>query len=349
MQCFGEFRDQAVHSLVRVPKTLATKAFVQNVKVATLEHVTSSSLMSYVTDEGIALAEKDIRDQFVVFQFGQSTDGPTILDTSEVVPKLEGNEDKPDALAILQLASFHVGEADQIDKDARATLRVDFGKDSNSSSSLDAVFWSIAAGLNLYNEFKKKPSDAKDLKSDFNEAFSHRPIEIAGGLGRLSFEVVKHQEPKWWQKIFSFLQSGTGKALTSAVGFPAITSQAIGFIDELLNKLDKSNPEILFKSRPMTLALTKRARDAFNAGVPSVSVGVLNPGFCLLARGRDYKTIVAGEPGYMGAYGLLKPKAVKLEDFLQGNYNDPFKDVTYAVLRVGSAETRLNPQLNFGA
>lgn len=347
MKYFGEYRDQTIHSLMHLPREGAD-SLLRYPEIATLENVADNQILALATERGTSLSESDIRDQFVVFQFSQTTDGPTILDTSQVEPAKAGSADKPDALAVVQLASFSVGTDEGIDKNTRATLRLDLGKDSNSDSSLDTVFWSIAAGMNLYDEIKKKPSEAKDLKTDFNEAFSRRPVEIPGALGKLSFEVIKHKEPKWWQRIFTFLQSGTGKALTAAVGFPAITGQAIGFLDELLNRLDKSNPEVLFKSRPMTLALTTRARDSFNAGVPSVSVGVMNPGFCLLVRGRNYKTLVDNKPVYMGAYGLLKPRDMALQEFLQSPSANPFNQMTYAVLKVGTAETKLNPTLDYG-
>ena len=347
MKYFGEYRDQAIHSLMHLPREGADK-LISYPGIATLENVAYKQVLALASERGTMLSEKDIRDQFVVFQFSKTPDGPTILDTSQVEPIKEGSADKPDALAVVQLASFSVGTDEEINKNTRATLRLDLGKDSNSDSPLDTVFWSIAAGMNLYDDIKRKPSEAKDLKTDFNEAFSRRPVEIPGALGKLSFEVIKHKEPKWWQRIFTFLQSSTGKTLTSAVGFPAITGQAIGFLDELLNRLDKSNPEVLFKSRPMTLALTTRSRDSFNAGVPSVSVGVMNPGFCLLARGRDYKTLVDNKPVYMGAYGLLKPKEMDLQEFLQSPSANPFNKMTYAILKVGTAETKLNPSLDYG-
>ncbi len=297
---------------------------------------------------GIGLLDENLDDQFIVFQFSSKADGPTILDTSEVVSSKAGGIEKPDAIASVQLASFHVSKDEGIDKDTRATLRLDLGKDTNSTSKLDTVFWSIAAGMKLYNEVKGKPSDAKDLKTDFNDAFSKRPVEIPGGLGRLSFEVVKHKEPKWWQRIFSFLQSGTGQALTSAIGFPAITGTAINMLDQLLNRLEDDKPEILFQSRPMTLALTQKARDDFSAGVPSVSVGSITPGFCLLARGRDYQSLLELQPQYLGAYGLLKPKDMPLADFLGKPDLNPLNKLTYAVLRVGIGETKLDPTLDFG-
>jgi len=346
MEYFGEHRDQVIHSLMHVPFGKAS-ALIANSDIGTLQGGTTDKVLSLATHAGVPLSENDLKDQFLVFQFSQAPDGPAILDTSQVEPAKEGTEEKPDALAVIRLASFYIGTDENIDNKTRATLRLDMGKDSASNSPLDTVFWSIAAGLNLYNSAKKKPSEAKDLKQDFNETFSKRPVEIPGALASLSFEVVKHREPKWWQKIFSFLQSGTGTALISAIGFPAVTTQAIGVIDELLNRLDKPDAEVLFKSRPMTLALTKRARDSFDAGVPTVNVGVMNPGFCLLARGRDYKTVQENKPVYMGAYGLLKPKDMELQDFLQSPKDNPFSTITYAVLKVGTAETKLNPSLDY--
>jgi hypothetical protein len=48
----------------------------------------------------------------------------------------------------------------------------------------------------------------------------------------------------------------------------------------------------------------------------------------------------------MASYGLLKPKDVSVGDFLRGSYDDPFKDVTYAVLRLVMAEAELSFHLN---
>ncbi len=350
MEYFGEYRTQAVHSFLQLPRVDAA-APSSSQPFAVLQSPFGGQLFTLATDDGVTLSEADLRDQFILFQFSQAQDGPSILDTSEVKPSKKGSAEKPDALAVVQLASFNVGADEDIDRSARATLRLNLGKDSNSDSPLDTVFWSIAAGLNLYDEARQKPSQAKDLKTDFNEAFSKRPVEIPGSLARISFEVVKHKEPKWWQKVFTFIQSGTGKALTSAIGFPAITQSAVGVLDELLNRLDKSSPEILFKSRPMTLALSERARDAFTGGLPPtvVTVGVLNPGFCLLVRGRDYKTVVDHKPVFMGAHGLLKPREMAIQEFLQSPGSNPFNKLTYAVLKIGTMETKLNPTLDYSA
>ena len=329
MSTFGQLGDSAITSVVRIPD-LSEHASLES--TASLEHPQKGALLM-LTEEGVAVSESEMRDQFIVFQFSSKDTGPRVLETSEVTPSIAGSEDLPDAKARLELTSFHIGKDEDVKKDTKATLRIDFGKDKNSSSPLETVFWSIAAGLELYDEIKKDTAQAKDLKSDFSKAFARRPVEIPGGLGQIRFEVVKHKEPPWWRKVFSFLQSGTGRALTSAIGFPGITAEGIRFVDELVGRLDDSKPEVLFRSRPMTLALTQKAKDEFTGGIPGVEVGAINSGFSLLARGRDYKTLVEHDPVYMAAYGLLRPGAVSIADFLGGSYEDPFQDMTYAVLR----------------
>lgn len=344
MSLFGSLKAESITTGLRIEDSPELRNLLADPSIATLALPEATGALTVSTDRGTTLSENDLKDQFLLFQFSEKADGPRILETSQVSPKLKG--DKPDVKARMQLTSFHIGEGEDIDKNARATLRIDFGKDDKSNSPLDTVFWSIAAGLRLYDDVKKKRTEAKDLQSDFDDAFSNRPIEIPGGLGKLTFEVVKHQEPKWWQKIFRFLQNDTGKALTSAIGFPGITTQAIGLVDELVNRVDKSKPKILFKSRPMTLALSEKAKSDFTGGLPGIEVGSLRPGFCLLVRGRDFETIIDNDSVYMAAYGLLRPKNVSLADFLGRNYDDPFKDITYAVLRLVMAEAELSFSLS---
>lgn len=288
--------------------------------------------------------------QFFVFQLSSKADQPSVLDSSKVIPTIKGSDDNPDVLVNLEMLSFCLGESDKegIDKNTRATMRINMGKDQNSTDKLfDTAFWSVAAGLNLFNESKKKVSDAKDLKADIKQALGRRPIEIPGSLSMLQFEIVKHKEPKWWQRIFNFMQTDTGKMLISTIGFPAITQSAISVIDELLNRLDDSSPEILFKSRPLRLALSEKAKDDFTGGNERVKTGSLNPGFCVLARGNDFKKLVDSDVFYYPSFGKLVPSGIEEAEILSGSFNDPLKDVTYAVFRVGMKETKLDPTFNF--
>ena len=246
------------------------------------------------------------------------------------------------------MLSFHVGANEPIDKDTRATMRITFGKDQSSTDQrFDTLFWSIAAGLQLYDSAKNKPAESKDLNGDFRKAFGNRPIAIPGGLGRLSFQVIKHKEPAWWRKLVGFAQSDTAKSLVSILGFPAITTQAIALIDEQVGRLDDSAPAILFKSIPMRLALSQWAREEFTGGNPRIRMGSLRQGFSVLARGRDYETIAKSNASHFAHYGKLALTGVNESAIVSGNYEDPFKDSTYAVFRVGMRGTKIEPTFNF--
>jgi len=50
---------------------------------------------------------------------------------------------------------------------------------------------------------------------------------------------------------------------------------------------------------------------------------------------------------YMGAYGLLKQKNMKMEEFLRSAV-DNFNRMIYAVPKVDTLETRLNSALDYG-
>lgn len=287
-------------------------------------------------------------DQFMVFQLNNSLDGPTILDSTEVQPSIDGNAENPDVLAAIQMLSFHVGENEGIDKNTRATLRMDIGKDESSTDKrFDTVFWSIAAGLQLYNNVKNGKTESKDLKSDFSQALSKRPIEIPGGLGRVTFNVIKHQEEPWWKQIFKFLESDTAKGLVSAFGLPAVTLQVINVFDQLLDRISNSSPKILFGGRPMRLAFSKQARTDFTGGNPRVSMGCLNAGFCVFTRGRDFNTVAKSNSVYYPTIGKLVPATVHPGEIAAGAYDDPLQNVTYAVFKVGTKATKLDPTFNY--
>lgn len=293
--------------------------------------------------------EDDLANQFLVFQLNNSETGSTVLETSLVEPALNGSEEAPDVQMTIEMIAFHVGEDEGIPNNTRATMRLVIGKDENSRDKyFDAAFWTIAAGLQLFNDAKGKPAESKELKADFTKAFGKRPIEIPGALARMTFEVIKHKEPQWWQRVFGFIQSDTGKALTSVIGFPAIGHTAIGLIDELLNKLDADTTGVLFKSRALTLALSKQAKTDFSGGNPRIKVGCLNPGFCVIARGRDYPTIANADAFFYSAYGKLVPSSVSEEQLVTGNYQDPFKNCTYGIFKIGMREATLNPNFNYG-
>lgn len=301
--------------------------------------------LQVVSDSGRGV---ELADQFLVFQLSSLGDGPTILESSQVEPKIAGSSDEPDVLAALELLSFHVGAEEGIDEDTCATMRMNFGKDQSSRNSrIDTVFWSIAAGLQLYDQAKNGRSASKDLNGNFHKAFGHRPIEIPGGLGVLSFDVVEHTEPPWWRKVLGFGQSGAAKHLVSLLGFPAVTTQAIAVVDELLDRLTDSSPKTLFRSLPMRVALSQWARDGFTGGNTRIKIGAMNPGLCVLARGRDFKTIAESNAFYYPSLGMLAPAGVSESDLVGGRYDDPLKNLTYAIFRVGMKAATIDPTFNF--
>lgn len=307
-----------------------------------------ASSFAYVGDDGASTAADDMKDQFVVFQLNDTMEGPAILGAEAVKPKLAGSEEEPDVLAKLHLTSFHLGADQSIDKGTRATMRINFGKDPSSTDRMfDTAFWAIAAGLKLYNDSTGQPAQTKELSADINRAFGNRPIEIPGGLGNLSFEVVKHEEPKWWQKVFSFLQGGTGQALTSVLGFPAVTQTAIGIIDELVGRLADEEPEVLFKSKPMRLALTAKAHEEFTGGNPRVRLGSLNSGYCVLARYGDYSEIAGANAVFYPTHGLLAPADADPTNYASLTSKNPLHGLTYAVFRVRTKGTALDPNFKF--
>jgi len=303
--------------------------------------------MSYVRDDDVRPSEEEAQDQFMVFQIADSLDQPAILHASQVIPTIIGSPDEPDVLMNLEMQSFHLGNNEDISKNSRATMRINIGKDENSRDKyFDAAFWSIAVGLKFYDDIKKEPTKPEDLKSNFRKAFGNRPIEIPGGLGKMTFEVVKHREPRWWQRIFQFLQSDSGKTMTSTLGFPAIANQSIKLLDELLNKLTNSDPKVLFKSKPLRMGLSELAKSDYTSGNPRIMLECLNPGFCVLARGRDFNKFVHNDIMYHPNFGVV-PSNVSHAELVQGDYDDPFRDVTYSVFRIGMKQTKLDPTFNY--
>ena len=301
---------------------------------------------NFTRDNGTVASRDDLADQFIAYQISKAAEGPALLDATAVQPGLAGSSEQPDVLARMNLVSFHIGIGEGVDADTRATLRITFGADpSTSTRMLDTAFWAIAAGLKLYQD--GKVAQDKQLAADLNRAFANRPVEIAGGLGLLSFEVVRHEEPKWWQRLFGFALGPTGQTLTSVLGFPAITQPALSLVDELLGRLADDPHEVLFKSAPMRLALSRRAHDDFTGGNARIKLGALDDGYCVLARGRDHDTLVAADPVFHPTHGILAPASANPARIEELTTDNPLHGLTYAVFRVRMKETALDPDFAF--
>ena len=90
------------------------------------------------------------------------------------------------------------------------------------------------------------------------------------------------------------------------------------------------------------------AKDDFSGGNPRVKVGSLSPGFCVIARGRDYGLLSNADAYFYTAYGKLVPSSVTEEQLLNDDYDDPFENCTYGIFKIGMRGTKLNPDFNYG-
>ncbi|GEM_PF-2643975 len=92
----------------------------------------------------------DLARQFLVFQLSAAPDGPAVLEPTSVDPAIAGSPDEPDVLMRLELLSFHVGSAEAIDPQTRATLRINIGKDESSTDKkFETAFFAAARGTTM--------------------------------------------------------------------------------------------------------------------------------------------------------------------------------------------------------
>jgi len=276
-------------------------------------------------------------NQFILLQLAEGD--KRVLNTTEVTPKLQGT-DKPDVNMILDFDAFKIGSNENIDPDTKATLQLKIGQE-NKMDKLDKLFYCINGGLDLFNEITKKKSEAKDFRKTTDAALGNRPISLPGGAGQISLQVVKHRKPKWWQRVFGFAKSSTGKELMSLIGFPGVTELAINSLSGMLDNLfGDEEPDVLFQSLPIRLAFSQMAKEELGGGISSTLVSSLNPGFWIMARRSDFDTIVNNKPVYFNGLGLLAPQ--DMPEQLAGGSDNPFSKMTYAIIRAKMKEVDLS-------
>lgn len=284
-------------------------------------------------------AATDDSNQFILLQL---SDGDNrVVNTSQVIPQLKGNE-KPDINMLLDFEGFKVGTDEDIDPRTKATLQLQIGQEKNVDG-LEKLFYCINGGLDLYNDIKKKSAEAKDFKKSTSEALGKKPISIPAGIAQLSLKVVKHEEPKWWQRIFQFAKSDTGRELMSLIGFAGVTETAVNCLAGMLDNLFDKQPQVLFQSQPIRLAFNQSAKEELSGGLSTNFVSSLNPGFWVMARKRDYQTILNAKPIYYGGLGLLAPDG--MSEIEADSSNNPFSKLTYAVIRSRMKEADLKQGL----
>jgi hypothetical protein len=325
---------------------------------ASLSLPQSRGLISFLGEGGATLNRDELQNQFILFQLSNDLGQPSLLESSQIEPVFEGSADEPDVLMKVTLESFHVAKSEEIDEKTSATIRITINSDPMTAldRNLDVLFWTVAAGIDLYNAVKNNGNSAQgnvialsNYAEDFQRPFNQRPIEILGGLANFHFEVIKHKAEPWWKRVFNFLETRTGEEVVrlvgEVIGLPGVTGTALRLIEELFERLSDANSEVIFQGRPMRLALTQFARDQYTAGNPRVRMGALNPGFAVLARGRDFPLFAERSFVYLPAYGKLLPSEVadNPSALMSGQYEDPLADVSYGVLRVGMSEASVDP------
>ena len=276
-------------------------------------------------------------NQFILLQL--SDGDKRVLNTTEVVPKLKGTE-KPDINMLLDFEGFKIGSNENIDPKTKATLQLKVGQE-HKITGLEKLFYCINGGLDLYNEVKRKRAEPKDFKQSTETALGNKPISLPVGVGQISLNVVKHDEPKWWQKIFSFAKSDSAKNLMSLIGFGGITEVAVNSIAGMLDNLFDKEPEILFQSQAVKLSFTQAGKEELGGDLSTVKVSCLNPGLWVMARKTDYDTILSANPVYYSGFGILAPDGMSEIDALQDSGNNPFSKITYAIIKAKIKEVDL--------
>lgn len=286
--------------------------------------------------------ESSYSNQFILLQL--SDGDQRVINTSQVAPKLPGAAETPDVNMLLDFEGFKIGSNENIDKDTKATLQLQIGQEEKIGA-LEKLFYCINGGMDLFNEIKSRKADSKDFKKSTDQALGNKPISLPGGIGQISLKIVKHEEPKWWQKVFSFAKSDTAKELFSLIGFPGITETAVNCVSGMLDSLFDQKPEVLFQSQPVKLGFTQTAKEELGGGLSTNYVSCLNPGFWIMARKADYDTIISSKPIYYGGYGILAPEGMNEIDALKDSGNNPFSKITYAIIRARMKEVDLKQGL----
>lgn len=280
-------------------------------------------------------------NQFILFQL---SDDPQkrILNTSEVEPLLKGSDTMPDVNLQVDFDAFKFSDSEGIDPDTKATLQLVIGQ-GESLSGYDKFFYCINGGLELYDKIKGKKSSANDFKKSTGDALGKKAISMPRGLGQISLKVVKHQEPAWWQRVFSFASTSQGKELLSLVGFGGITEAAVNTIGGMMENLFSKEPEILFESAPIKLAFSGLGKTDLNGGLLTNHVSSLNAGYWVMARMSDYQKILSLKPIYYNGPGLLAEDQMDLITAM--SHENTFNSLTYAIMRVKMKEVDLKQNL----
>lgn len=290
------------------------------------------------------ISSKGSAQDFFVFQITDKTDGEAAVMLSDLEPAFTGEDGKPDVLMEVNLVHFNFPATDEMNmnRKTRATMRLNIEQKVPVNDKSKPLVWIATAGIKIHDLIKEGRNNLKDEKlTDFNKSFGNRAIEIPKGKVKLSFDVLCHKEPKWYEKVFSFASSPTGGMITAALGLPGVTTGVIGIIDKLFKDLKDEKSQILFASPKLDLVLNQAAKTSDEYE----DEPVMTPGYFVICRGSDLGFFKKNPARYNGAIKNLLPIDVKVEDFLTEGYTSPFADKTFAIFKVGMQEINLKQNL----
>jgi hypothetical protein len=277
-----------------------------------------------------------------------SVDDGAIIAPTAVTPKLQGAASSPDVIMSVSLETFHLAASERVDNSSTAAMRIHLGpkQETTREALLGNLFWTIVSGLQLYNEQKQRKAKPKEFETPMSNAFAQRlPIQIPGGIMEFSFQVVRPRDRAWYEILLDWLTGKEGAVVTNllsaAVGFPGVVPAALGIIDRFVDGLVGDDADVLFSGEGLRYAITAAGRSELAADDPSSQIGCLNPGRWVLVRGRDLPLLVQNKARYWHPYGVLAPYDKTDQDVASGNYQDPFAEVPYAVLRIRMTEIDL--------
>lgn len=268
---------------------------------------------------------------FAIYQMRESARNRyEIVDPANVEPAIAGSTQMPDVGIQISMAGAHFAESVWADAGSktRATMRVTSKGDAVNNA--DTLHWALTAGLNLYEAYKGDGKITNPIEIGTRLTNTGQSLQFKEGAGSLQISVLGHKKPSWWDNVFSFLRGSGGEALIGALGFPAITVSALKFVDELTNRIADSGRKPIFQASFANVAFSERGVATSN------NPAVLNGGLWLIVNPTDKEKFEQFDAYYYGGFARMIPGAYdEPSDVLVGD--DPFDDVTYAVLRADVA------------
>lgn len=288
------------------------------------------------------VAGGDVGNHFFPLQFSGDDEADPFQDLHDVAPVIAGDDRQPDIKASVELVAAHVAP-DDIGGDVDGlTFRLDVGQNEMGRNGAEPLYWTVAAGASsLLQALTGTRGKGGAPPFRIAQSLHGRPIELPQGLGTMRFEIGAHPQVPRWRSLFRLASDPAAERLAGALGFPGIALEGVKLIDEFLaNLLPEGKP--LIQSQRLSIAFSARGREHFCMGVPGVSVGVVNPGYVLLMRARDLPIVRDDPPVFRGGEGRLVSRAAIAAGKSRFRWDDnPYNNVSYAVLRVRARSTNL--------